>query len=220
MSTPTTTRVRRLPARGPRDPRGPRARQHEGVLRRQPRHVRVCAAGAGEGVRRGARRAAARARVTGHPRRAARQRLDPADQPRHALQRRQAAIQGPHGHLAVGGGGPEPGAARLLRPAAAGDRHRRRRDAPVRAAGARGLPPRGGRRAVGGGEAYRRVPQGFATDHPRADLLRHNALYVSGEWDLPPAVSGPGFVLWVADRLEHMASVERWLTKVLDAASL
>jgi uncharacterized protein (DUF2461 family) len=74
--------------------------------------------------------------------------------------------------------------------------------------------------AVGGGEAYRRVPQGFATDHPRADLLRHNALYVSGEWDLPPAVSGPGFVLWVADRLEHMASVERWLTKVLDAASL
>jgi uncharacterized protein (TIGR02453 family) len=69
--------------------------------------------------------------------------------------------------------------------------------------------------AVGGGEAYKRVPQGYGADHPRADLLRHNALYVSGEWDAPAEVSGAGFVPWVAERLERMAPVERWLTKVL-----
>ena len=81
-------------------------------------------------------------------------------------------------------------------------------DAIARATGLPGV-------AVGGGEAYKRVPQGFGVDHPRADLLRHNALYVSGDWDLPAEVSSPGFAPWVAERLEHMAPVERWLTKVL-----
>jgi uncharacterized protein (TIGR02453 family) len=72
---------------------------------------------------------------------------------------------------------------------------------------------------VGGGEAYKRVPQGYTADHPRADLLRHAALYVSGDWDLRSAASGPGFVTWVAERMERMAPVERWLTKVLIEAS-
>ena len=70
---------------------------------------------------------------------------------------------------------------------------------------------------VGGGDAYKRVPREFAADHPRADLLRHGALYVSGDWELPAEASRHSFVGWVADRLEHMAPVERWLTKVLDA---
>ena len=70
---------------------------------------------------------------------------------------------------------------------------------------------------VGGGDAYKRVPREFAADHPRADLLRHGALYVSGDWELPAEASHHSFVGWVADRLEHMAPVERWLTKVLDA---
>jgi uncharacterized protein (TIGR02453 family) len=67
------------------------------------------------------------------------------------------------------------------------------------------------------GEAYKRVPQGYAPDHPRADLLRHNALYVSGEWDLPAETGDARFAAWVAERLERMAPVERWLTAVLDA---
>jgi len=70
---------------------------------------------------------------------------------------------------------------------------------------------------VGGGEAYKRVPQGYGPDHPRADLLRHNALYVSGEWDLPAEASEARFAPWVAERLEQMAPVERWLTTVLAA---
>jgi uncharacterized protein (TIGR02453 family) len=70
-----------------------------------------------------------------------------------------------------------------------------------------------------GGEAYKRVPRGFATDHPRAALLRHGALYVSGEWNLPRSVSGPAFVGWAAERLERLAPVERWLTATLPDGS-
>ena len=68
-----------------------------------------------------------------------------------------------------------------------------------------------------GGLAYKRVPRGIDADHPRADLLRHGALYVSGDWDLPGEVSSAAFPSWAAERLERMAPVERWLTKVLDA---
>ena len=70
-----------------------------------------------------------------------------------------------------------------------------------------------------GGEAYKRVPRGFGADHPRAALLRHGALYVSGEWKLPRVASSRGFVTWTAGRLERMAPVERWLTAILPAAS-
>jgi uncharacterized protein (TIGR02453 family) len=70
-----------------------------------------------------------------------------------------------------------------------------------------------------GGEAYKRVPPGFGPDHPRADLLRHGALYVSGEWDVPAEASSAAFAPWAAQRLERMAPVERWLTKVLDAGA-
>jgi uncharacterized protein (TIGR02453 family) len=70
-----------------------------------------------------------------------------------------------------------------------------------------------------GGLAYKRVPRGFEADHERAELLRHGALYVSGEWKLPRGTSGPGFVSWVADRLEQIAPVERWLTATLPWAA-
>jgi uncharacterized protein (TIGR02453 family) len=75
------------------------------------------------------------------------------------------------------------------------------------------------RRVACGGPAYKRIPRGFDPDHPRADLLRHGALYVSGEWNLPRAVSGPAFVGWAAERLERMAPVERWLTATLSPGS-
>jgi uncharacterized protein (TIGR02453 family) len=67
-----------------------------------------------------------------------------------------------------------------------------------------------------GAPALKRVPRGFDADHARADLLRHDGLFVGGEWRLPRAVSRPAFVGWTADRLERMAPVERWLTAVLD----
>jgi uncharacterized protein (TIGR02453 family) len=73
----------------------------------------------------------------------------------------------------------------------------------------------GVRGAAVGGKHYKRVPGELPTDHPRAELLRHNALYVSGDWKLPRSVSGPAFVGWAADKLERFAPVERWLTATL-----
>jgi uncharacterized protein (TIGR02453 family) len=70
-----------------------------------------------------------------------------------------------------------------------------------------------------GGSGYKRVPRGFDADHPRADLLRHGALYVSGEWKLPRAVTSPAFVGWTAERFERLAPVERWLTAILPDGS-
>ena len=66
-----------------------------------------------------------------------------------------------------------------------------------------------------GGLRYKRVPRGFDADHPRAALLRHSALYVSGDWKLPRSVSSPAFVGWTAEKLERMAPVERWLNATL-----
>lgn len=63
--------------------------------------------------------------------------------------------------------------------------------------------------------AYKRVPRGIDPDHPRAALLRQGGVVVSGEWDLPQEVSSERFVSWVAERLEAMAPVERWLTRAL-----
>jgi uncharacterized protein (TIGR02453 family) len=68
-----------------------------------------------------------------------------------------------------------------------------------------------------GGLANKRVPRGYAADHPRADLLRHSALYVSGDWKLPRAATRPAFVGWAAERLERMAPVERWLSATLSS---
>ena len=73
------------------------------------------------------------------------------------------------------------------------------------------------RGATVGGLQYKRVPREFGADHPRADLLRHGALYVSGDWKVPRSVSSPAFVGWAAERLERIAPVERWLTAALPA---
>ena len=73
------------------------------------------------------------------------------------------------------------------------------------------------RGATVGGLAYKRIPRGYDADHPRAELLRHGALHVSGEWKLPRTVSSAKFTGWAAERLERLAPVERWLTAVLPA---
>src|SRR3954451_21698926 len=68
-----------------------------------------------------------------------------------------------------------------------------------------------------GGALYKRVPRGVAADHPRADMLRPGALYVSGYRNLRRSVTGPPFVRRPAERLERMAPVERWLSATLSA---
>ena len=69
---------------------------------------------------------------------------------------------------------------------------------------------------VGPPPALKRVPRGIAGDHPRGEHLRRDRLFVAGAWKLPRAVSTASFVDWVAERLERLAPVERWLSVVLD----
>jgi uncharacterized protein (TIGR02453 family) len=69
------------------------------------------------------------------------------------------------------------------------------------------------------GEHYKRVPKGFPTDHPRADLLRYHSLtaYTSLE-PLPPEVHTAGFVDLCLGHFKVMAPVQRWIYAVLSAA--
>lgn len=67
------------------------------------------------------------------------------------------------------------------------------------------------------GQHYKRVPRGFDAEHPRADLLRHNALYVHPRRPIPiEVVTSPQLVDVCMDHFQHMAPVQRWLVAVLN----
>ena len=61
------------------------------------------------------------------------------------------------------------------------------------------------------GEELKRVPAPYASDHPRADLLRHKAFAARWPEPLPPEVGSAAFVDWCAERLGAAAGVHRWL---------
>ena len=64
------------------------------------------------------------------------------------------------------------------------------------------------------GEHYKGVPRGYDKDHPRADLLRYNALYVSSPAIEPEALTSPELVETVMDHCGKTAVVQQWLVKV------
>jgi uncharacterized protein (TIGR02453 family) len=65
-----------------------------------------------------------------------------------------------------------------------------------------------------GGEQYKRVPQGYDADHPRAALLRHKGIFGSP----PPLdvalVATPELVDVCFEHFQTMAPLHRWLVKV------
>lgn len=66
-----------------------------------------------------------------------------------------------------------------------------------------------------GGEHYKRVPRGVDPEHPNADLLRHNGLWVGTEVRIPEQLYGPGIVGWAFERFRAMDPVQRWLVQHL-----
>jgi hypothetical protein len=66
-----------------------------------------------------------------------------------------------------------------------------------------------------GGATLKRTPRGFDASHPRAALLLHTGLVAIGRWPIPAELSTPGFVAWVAERLERASPIERWLADTL-----
>ena len=67
-----------------------------------------------------------------------------------------------------------------------------------------------------GGAHYKRVPRGFAADHPRADLLRYNALHAWIEEPLPPEVDTAEFVDFCCERFRKVSPVQRWILDLHD----
>jgi uncharacterized protein (TIGR02453 family) len=65
-----------------------------------------------------------------------------------------------------------------------------------------------------GGEHYKRVPRGYDADHPRADLLRYDALYVRSP-EIPVSVlKKPDLVDTAYEHALRMAPVHHWLTQL------
>jgi uncharacterized protein (TIGR02453 family) len=64
------------------------------------------------------------------------------------------------------------------------------------------------------GEHYKRVPRGFDPDHPRADLLRYNTLYVSSPGIPPAELTAPDLVEVVMGHCKHTVAVQKWLLQV------
>lgn len=58
-----------------------------------------------------------------------------------------------------------------------------------------------------------RVPKGFPADHPRADLLRHDAVHLSAGVEPPPSLTTPHFVDWLLDRYRQFAPFQQWLVQ-------
>lgn len=67
-----------------------------------------------------------------------------------------------------------------------------------------------------GGAHYKRVPRGFAADHPRADLLRYNALHAWIEEPLPSEVHSAEFVDFCSERFWKVSPVQRWILDLYD----
>jgi uncharacterized protein (TIGR02453 family) len=57
----------------------------------------------------------------------------------------------------------------------------------------------------------KRVPRGFAPDHPRADLLRYKCLIVAVSSERPTWLSSPKAVSEVAKRWRAMQPIDDWL---------
>lgn len=60
-----------------------------------------------------------------------------------------------------------------------------------------------------------RVPAGYPADHPRADLLRRDALHAFAEHPVPDGIDTGGFVDWCLDRHAPYADLHRWLVDAL-----
>jgi uncharacterized protein (TIGR02453 family) len=68
---------------------------------------------------------------------------------------------------------------------------------------------------VVGHEGYKKVPKGFDPAHPRAELLRFDALYAAYETPVPAELTSPAFSKLVLSRFEAASPLRTWLSDVL-----
>lgn len=69
-----------------------------------------------------------------------------------------------------------------------------------------------------GGEHYKKVPRGFDADHPRATLLKHNALHAGKTFEvLPDAAKTPDFLDFCSDHFEALLPLLLWVSEVVES---
>ncbi len=65
------------------------------------------------------------------------------------------------------------------------------------------------------GQHYKRVPRGFDTDHPRAELLKYNALYAHPRKEFDAQlITSPQLVDACLTHFEAIAPIQQWLVKI------
>jgi len=70
-----------------------------------------------------------------------------------------------------------------------------------------------------GGAHYKRVPRGYPADHPRAEMLKYNALWASAPHISPDVLCSPAIVDVAFEQCLALASLHRWLVRVAATAS-
>lgn len=84
-----------------------------------------------------------------------------------------------------------------------------------RGAALEGILAAGAAHFPSGGKAYipdyKRVPQGYPKDHPRAELLKKKGVTFGEEGPPPDAIFGPGAIDYIYGRFEKMRALHEWL---------
>jgi uncharacterized protein (TIGR02453 family) len=70
-----------------------------------------------------------------------------------------------------------------------------------------------------GAARWKRVPEPYAADHPRADLLRHDGLVAATTDPLPAEAFTAAFPDWCAARWRPLRPLQAWVARVVGAAA-
>lgn len=67
-----------------------------------------------------------------------------------------------------------------------------------------------------GGKHYKRIPAGFPSSHPNAELLLYNGLHAGRESDIPEEIFTPRLVEYCFEKFSPMAPLHRWLVALAE----
>jgi len=66
------------------------------------------------------------------------------------------------------------------------------------------------------GSHYKRVPRGYPAEHPRAELLKFNAIWATHDEPVPDAFGSADFVDYCLERLEATRALHGWCVDLLE----
>lgn len=66
------------------------------------------------------------------------------------------------------------------------------------------------------GSHYKTVPRGYPAEHPRAELLKFNAIHASQDAPVPPEFGRADFVDWCLARFEAVRPLHGWCVDLLN----